>query len=976
MTSSLRVREQVGLMRYGFKIGLLMCLLMAPMTPLQAQDFDSQVQEMYVAYYGRPGDPAGIDFWAAQLSASSGDLAAIIDAFGTSPEYTEQFGDLSTQDLVNNIFLQLFGRNADPQGLAFYQASLESGERSLASIALDVSNGVQAGTEDATIVANKLALSAYFTDAVTELGVDYGADQIDSARELLAAVDATSTSVDEAIDATLPLVAGYPDKPVDAFDYFVAEVSDDVLQQICIACHVDGGAATHTRLVYAPSTNPDYHALNFTLWENLAAEEADITEYALNKVQGLDHGGGVQAPIGSDAYLALAGFLELLSGEGGGQQGAEFFQGFTIADSGETYRRAAMLIAGVLPGEQALEAAALATEMELRSLLRELMQGEGFHKFLIEGANDRLLTDKWIEDRPIALFFQPYYPDLANMAALLGDNPDSDEYELIKLVEGISWGVARQPLELIARVVEEDLPYTEILTADYTLVNPQLAQAYRSNVSFSSDDDIDQWQVATVEGFTRLDDSTVYEDSVNNFGAYVSGGLATDYPHAGILNTPGWLARYPSTATNRNRARSRWTWYHFLGFDIERSALRTTDPEALSDTDNPTLKNPNCTVCHEVMDPVAGAYQNYGDDGFYKDQFGGVDSLPSLYKRERDTEDPYQLGDTWYRDMRNPGFDGLQLANTESTLEDLAAVIVEDHRFAVGAAKFWWPALMGEESARAPEEVTDADYPQRLALFQAQSAEIESVASEFEQGMNGGAAYNLKDLLVELLMSDWFRADGLSAELAEAEDAYLAVGTGRLLTPEQLDRKTEAVTGYRWYENEYLGVATSQLDRQYRLFYGGIDSDGVTSRATVMTALMSTVVEAQPLQMACVLVAIEFAYPQAQRQMFTEVQRTDHEANAEAAVRAQLQSLHQRFLGETVSSTDPEIEIALDLFTETRAERADLGYPRRLNGNDNESCPFQFFDTSELDLSDPQYALNTWISLLIYYMTDYRYIYQ
>ena len=66
--------------------------------------------------------------------------------------------------------------------------------------------------------------------------------------------------------------------------------------------------------------------------------------------------------------------------------------------------------------------------------------------------------------------------------------------------------------------------------------------------------------------------------------------------------------------------------------------------------------------------------------------------------------------------------------------------------------------------------------------------------------------------------------------------------------------------GERWYENEYLGVATSQLDRQYRLFYGGIDSDGVTKRATEMTALMSTVVEALPLQMACVLVAIEFAY--------------------------------------------------------------------------------------------------------------------
>lgn len=41
-----------------------------------------------------------------------------------------------------------------------------------------------------------------------------------------------------------------------------------------------------------------------------------------------------------------------------------------------------------------------------------------------------------------------------------------------------------------------------------------------------------------------------------------------DYPHAGALNTQAFLNRYPSTETNRNRARARWTFYHFLGIDI------------------------------------------------------------------------------------------------------------------------------------------------------------------------------------------------------------------------------------------------------------------------------------------------------------------------------------------------------------------------------------------------------------------------
>ena len=139
---------------------------------------------------------------------------------------------------------------------------------------------------------------------------------------------------------------------------------------------------------------------------------------------------------------------------------------------------------------------------------------------------------------------------------------------------------------------------------------------------------------------------------------------------------------------------------------------------------------------------------------------------------------------------------------------------------------------------------------------------------------------------------------------------------------------------------------------------------------------MSTVVEAQPLQMACVLVGLEFNMPQSSRQMFTLVNRQQHEGNAEAVIRSQLQRLHERFLGESLATSDPEIDRALQLFTETRAERIEQGFPTRLNGNGNESCPYQFIDASDWDLSDANHSLNTWISMLIYYMTDYRYVYE
>jgi hypothetical protein len=139
---------------------------------------------------------------------------------------------------------------------------------------------------------------------------------------------------------------------------------------------------------------------------------------------------------------------------------------------------------------------------------------------------------------------------------------------------------------------------------------------------------------------------------------------------------------------------------------------------------------------------------------------------------------------------------------------------------------------------------------------------------------------------------------------------------------------------------------------------------------------MTTVVEAQPLQMGCVLVALEFQRPRSARQIFTEVEKFQQEANAEAAIRAQLVRLHERFLGETVASDDPEIDHALALFTETRAARIENGYPAVLDASDKESCPLQFLNAANWNLQDPQHSLSSWVSLLIYYMTDYRYVYE
>lgn len=115
---------------------------------------------------------------------------------------------------------------------------------------------------------------------------------------------------------------------------------------------------------------------------------------------------------------------------------------------------------------------------------------------------------------------------------------------------------------------------------------------------------------------------------------------------------------------------------------------------ALADTDNPTLKNENCTVCHQILDPVVGAFQNYGDEGLYRDKFGGLGSLPDSYRYIQEGQTHlYQEGDSWYRDMLAPGLGEDLVSDASNSLQWLAASIAADERFALATVEFWWAAI-------------------------------------------------------------------------------------------------------------------------------------------------------------------------------------------------------------------------------------------------------------------------------------------
>jgi cyclophilin family peptidyl-prolyl cis-trans isomerase len=200
---------------------LFFALLIAvtPVTVVVAQEeevtYRDRVQLMYVAYYGRPGDSGGLDFWAQQLEENDGNLNAIIDSFGNSDEFLQRFGELDNEALVNNVYRQLFNRDSDPAGLAFYTGELAAGEITLASFALDVANGADAADIDGLSRDNKLAAANAYSEQLASQILFYGAAEITSAKAYLEGVDGTGSEVDQTLlNEALALLLPYSDSLV------------------------------------------------------------------------------------------------------------------------------------------------------------------------------------------------------------------------------------------------------------------------------------------------------------------------------------------------------------------------------------------------------------------------------------------------------------------------------------------------------------------------------------------------------------------------------------------------------------------------------------------------------------------------------------------------------------------------------------------------------------------------------------------
>lgn len=682
------------------------------------------------------------------------------------------------------------------------------------------------------------------------------------------------------IYSTTPASFQFKAATVDAYSYFQTKVFDDiVIGKACIVCHRDGGAAESSKLHFLNDTSKVQQ--NYDIFAAFYKQQSDAKNYVLTKVSGGNgHGGGSPLPAGTADYQTFSGFLDLLGGAStvSSRTTASLFDAVANQSTVDTLRDASLLLAGRLPTAEEITAVSKGGDTVLKTTLLAMMKGAHFHKFLKDGADDRLFL-RGNEDFNLADDCPACFPGINTEYWRLKDSTlASDRTALNLWMSQLNYSFVEAPLELIAYVAENNKPYTEILTADYDMLTPALNSFIGGTAVFPAGAAATDFAPGKITDYHLRDSQTVL---VNVSGATfpritTAPKLVMTYPHVGVLTSKSFLSRYPTTATNRNRARARWTYYHFLGVDIEALAKRTTDPVALADTNNPTMNNPACTVCHSVLDPVAGTYQDYSDNGIYRLTLNGTDSLDRNYKVQTNPK-LYVTGDTWYRDMRVPGFEGAAApgyvnsptAPGTSTVRWLADLIAKDKRFATATVKFWWPAVMDSELLNKPEATEDANYQAKLTAYDAQQAEIDALADKFTK-----SGLLLKNLLADMVLSPWYRADKLSgtqtSSLISSARSVAAVSGEKLLTPEALARKTAALTGFNW--NGQLVAASNTtmngLEFDYNTFYGGIDGFALKQRARTLTPMMNNVAAAHAMEASCPVVLGDFIRPDGKRLLF------------------------------------------------------------------------------------------------------------
>ena len=124
------------------------------------------IQQLYVAYYNRPADVAGLTYWLG-VAANGATLDQISKSFNSAAEYTANYAGKTPGNIVNTVYQNLFGRAAEGAALDYWGPKIASGAISTADLVKTIAAGAvnPDGTPnaDGAALANKVTAAGAFT---------------------------------------------------------------------------------------------------------------------------------------------------------------------------------------------------------------------------------------------------------------------------------------------------------------------------------------------------------------------------------------------------------------------------------------------------------------------------------------------------------------------------------------------------------------------------------------------------------------------------------------------------------------------------------------------------------------------------------------------------------------------------------------------------------------------------------------------
>lgn len=94
--------------------------------PVPVANGRSQIMRLYLAYFRRLPDPAGLDYWRSRQQAGVS-LAQISQTFSESPEFTDRYGPLANAGFVDQVYRNVLDRSPDSGGRNYWIERLGAG---------------------------------------------------------------------------------------------------------------------------------------------------------------------------------------------------------------------------------------------------------------------------------------------------------------------------------------------------------------------------------------------------------------------------------------------------------------------------------------------------------------------------------------------------------------------------------------------------------------------------------------------------------------------------------------------------------------------------------------------------------------------------------------------------------------------------------------------------------------------------------